>query len=40
MSENSQSAAGSASVSGPVDQDVLSGDACVKCGFKCIEGCT
>lgn len=22
-----------------VDPAVLSGEACVKCGFKCIEGC-
>lgn len=41
MSQNSQ-AADSSRESGAcqVDQDVLSGEACVKCGFKCIEGCS
>ncbi len=40
MSESSQSAADCASGAGSVDQDVLSGEACVKCGFKCIAGCS
>ncbi len=41
MSQNSQSADGSsASGACPVDREVLSGEACVKCGFKCIEGCS
>jgi hypothetical protein len=22
-----------------IDNDVLNGDACIKCGFKCIQGC-
>lgn len=25
---------------GEIDQSVLSGEACIKCGFKCIEGCS
>lgn len=41
MVQSSESAASSReSGSAGVDQSVLSGEACVKCGFKCIEGCS
>ncbi|HWQ61053.1 MAG TPA: hypothetical protein VN521_02005 [Negativicutes bacterium] len=40
MSQNSQPADSSESSSCQVDREVLSGEACVKCGFKCIEGCS
>jgi hypothetical protein len=40
MADSSRSDGSGASASCPVDQDVLNGDVCVKCGFKCIEGCS
>jgi len=30
---------GSQNGAAAVDESVLSGEICVKCGFKCIEGC-
>lgn len=41
MSGNSQPAECiSAESPRQVDREVLSGEACVKCGFRCIEGCS
>lgn len=40
LSQSEQSVSSREGASCAVDKDVLSGEACVKCGFKCIEGCS
>ncbi|MDR7868443.1 MAG: hypothetical protein RIN56_16710 [Sporomusaceae bacterium] len=40
LSQSEQSVSSREGASCAVDKDVLSGDACVKCGFKCIAGCS